>query len=97
MSWAHPTAQYGQTPGIALASLIRRDVAAASTGARLIPPPATAAPPAVAPYLRKSRRDRLIATLPFANAVERLEAASRPRLDARSRDSRFLPRPGGPR
>src|SRR2546422_9771467 len=63
MSWAQPTAQYGHTPGNALASLIRSDVAAASTGLRSIPPEATAVEAAATPYLRKSRRDRLIATL----------------------------------
>src|SRR5256886_412510 len=42
MSWAQPTAQYGHTPGNALASLIRSDVAAASTGLRSIPPEAAA-------------------------------------------------------
>src|SRR5205823_1687062 len=63
MSWAQPTAQYGHTPGNALASLIRSDVAAASTGLRSIAPDATAVEAAVMPYLRKSRRDRLMATL----------------------------------
>src|SRR5207245_8132500 len=63
MSWAQPTAQYGHTPGNALASLIRSDVAAASTGLRSMAPEATAVEAAAMPYLRKSRRDRLIATL----------------------------------
>src|SRR2546422_11580722 len=86
MSCAHPTAQYGQTPGTALASLILSEAAAASTGVRSIPPPTTAVPVA-APYLRKSRRDRLIATLLFGNDVERPEAALDPRLlDLGTRD-----------
>src|SRR5260370_1142870 len=69
-----PDAQCGQTRGNALGSLIRSEAAAASTGVRSIPPPTTAVP-AVAPYLRKSRRDRLITTLLFGNEVERPEAA----------------------
>src|SRR5438046_7664024 len=71
MSWAQPTAQYGHTPGTALASLIRNDVAAASTGLRSIPPDATAVEAAAMPYLKKSRRDRLIATLLYAERIGR--------------------------
>src|SRR5205809_6657276 len=60
MSCPQPTAQYGQTPANAFASLILSDTAAASTGSMSTPPP-SAAPVAVAPpYFRKSRRERLI-------------------------------------
>src|SRR5882672_11751429 len=60
MSCPQPTAQYGQTPANAFASLILSDTAAASTGAMSTPVP-SAAPVAVAPpYFRKSRRERLI-------------------------------------
>src|SRR5260370_32910182 len=60
MSCPQPTAQYGQTPANAFASLILSDTAAASTGSRSTPVP-SAAPVAVAPpYFRKSRRERLI-------------------------------------
>src|SRR3990172_3979779 len=64
MSWAQPTAQYGHTPGNAFASLIFKEVAAASTGARSNALAPTATPAAEAPaYLKKSRRDKLMATL----------------------------------
>src|SRR5918911_805598 len=60
MSCPQPTAQYGQTPANAFASLIFSETAAASTGSMSTPAP-SAAPVAVAPpYLRKSRRERLI-------------------------------------
>src|SRR5882672_3634737 len=60
MSCPQPTAQYGQTPANAFASLILSDTAAASTGSMSTPVP-RAAPVAVAPpYFRKSRRERLI-------------------------------------
>src|SRR5437879_10907624 len=60
MSCPQPTAQYGQTPANAFASLILSDTAAASTGNMSTPVP-SAAPVAVAPpYFRKSRRERLI-------------------------------------
>src|SRR5207248_11482542 len=60
MSWPQPTAQYGQTPANAFASLILSETAAASTGSMSTPAP-SAAPVAVAPpYFRKSRRERLI-------------------------------------
>src|SRR2546425_5620693 len=60
MSCPQPTAQYGQTPANAFASLILSDTAAASTGSMSTPAP-SAAPVAVAPpYFRKSRRERLI-------------------------------------
>src|SRR5919204_3635345 len=60
MSCPQPTAQYGQTPAKAFASLILSETAAASTGSMSTPAP-SAAPVAVAPpYLRKSRRERLI-------------------------------------
>src|SRR3972149_328578 len=63
-SWAQPTAQYGHTPGNAFASLIFKEVAAASTGARSNALAPTATPAAEAPaYLKKSRRDKLMATL----------------------------------
>src|SRR5437868_3333850 len=60
MSCPQPTAQYGQTPAKAFASLILSETAAASTGSMSTPVP-SAAPVAVAPpYFRKSRRERLI-------------------------------------
>src|SRR6267378_3632913 len=60
MSCPQPTAQYGQTPANAFASLILSETAAASTGSMSTPAP-SAAPVAVAPpYFRKSRRERLI-------------------------------------
>src|SRR5260370_38223989 len=60
MSWMHPTAQYGQTPGCTVASLILSVVAAACTGLRSRGAEPTATPAPVDPaYLRKSRRDRL--------------------------------------
>src|SRR5258708_22424400 len=60
MSCPQPTAQYGQTPANAFASLILSDTAAASTGSMSTLAP-SAAPVAVAPpYFRKSRRERLI-------------------------------------
>src|SRR5260370_16876761 len=63
MSWMHPTAQYGQTPGCTVASLILSVVAAACTGLRSRVAEPTATPAPVDPaYLRKSRRDRLMAT-----------------------------------
>src|SRR6266849_1234476 len=61
-SVAHPTEQYGQTLGVALACLIRSSCARASVGARLTPSPAM--PPSAVPVkapadrLKKSRRDR---------------------------------------
>src|SRR5919201_4039648 len=59
MSCPQPTAQYGQTPAKAFASLILSETAAASTGSMSTPAP-SAAPVAVAPpYFRKSRRERL--------------------------------------
>src|SRR5512138_2343026 len=62
-SWMHPTAQYGQTPGCTFASLIFSPVAAAWTGVRSRVAAPTATPAPVDPaYLRKSRRDRLMAT-----------------------------------
>src|SRR2546430_10488851 len=84
MSWAQPTAQYGHTPGNALASLIRSDVAAASTGLRSIAPDATAVEAAVMPYLRKSRRDRLMATLLHGDRIggsDRTGSAARRRSE----------------
>src|SRR6266511_2759396 len=64
MSWAQPTAQYGQTPGNTLASLIRSEVAAASTGARSTPRTPSATPAADVPEnLKKSRRERLMSAL----------------------------------
>src|SRR2546426_4959342 len=69
MSWAQPTAQYGHTPGNPLASLMGRDGAAASTGARLIPRAPSATPVADVPEnLRNSRRERLMSALPCATA-----------------------------
>src|ERR671934_2438122 len=60
MSCPQPTAQYGQTPAKAFASLILSETAAASTGDMSTPAP-SAAPVAVAPpYFRTSRRERLI-------------------------------------
>src|SRR5229473_4599669 len=60
MSCPQPTAQYGQTPANAFASLILSETAAASTGSMSTLAP-SAAPVAVAPpYFRKSRRERLI-------------------------------------
>src|SRR6266850_6545222 len=60
MSCPQPTAQYGQTPANAFASLILSETAAASTGSMSTPAP-SAAPVAAAPsYFRKSRRERLI-------------------------------------
>src|SRR5437879_13518610 len=91
MSWAQPTAQYGHTPGNALASLIRSDVAAASTGLRSMAPEATAVEAAAMPYLRKSRRDRLIATLLCARRIG--GSGQRPRLGPRPRDSPAHPIP----
>src|SRR5438445_8649260 len=64
-SVAHPTEQYGQTLGVALACLIRSSCARASVGARLTPSPAMppSAVPVTAPAdrLKKSRRDRSMA------------------------------------
>src|SRR6266850_1618590 len=69
MSWAQPTAQYGHTPGTTLASLIRSEVAAASTGARLTPRAPSATPVADVPeYFRNSRRERLMGALLCATA-----------------------------
>src|SRR5258708_1269442 len=78
MSCAHPTAQYGQTPGTALASLIRSDVAAASTGLRSIAPDAAAVEAVATPYLRKSRRDRLMATLLCDDRIGRSDRTRSP-------------------
>src|SRR6266446_676520 len=70
MSWMHPTAQYGQTPGCTVASLILSVVAAACTGLRSRVAEPTATPAPVDPaYLRKSRRDRLMATPRCASLV----------------------------
>src|SRR5260370_17211069 len=70
MSWMHPTAQYGQTPGCTVASLILSVVAAACTGLRSRVAEPTATPAPVDPaYLRKSRRDRLMATPRFSSLV----------------------------
>src|SRR5712691_2981231 len=75
MSWAQPTAQYGHTPGTTLASLMRSEVAAASTGARLTPRAPSATPVADVPeYFRNSRRDRLMSALPCATASSALAA-----------------------
>src|SRR2546428_14084122 len=68
-SVAQPTAQKGQTLGIAFACLIRSSCACARAGARLAPTPAR--PPNSVPVkalpdvLRKSRRDRSM-TIPYA-------------------------------
>src|SRR5260370_41631703 len=78
MSCAPPTAQYGQTPGTALASLIRSDVAPASTGLRSIAPDAAAVEAVATPYLRKSRRDRLMATLLGDERIGRSARTSAP-------------------
>src|SRR5712691_10979295 len=75
MSWAQPTAQYGQTPGTTLASLMRSEVAAASTGARLTPHAPSATPVADVPEnFRNSRRERLMSALPCATASSALAA-----------------------
>src|SRR5919109_1395537 len=60
MSCPHPTAQYGQTPANAFASLILSETAAASTGSRSAPAPSAPAVAVAPPYFRKSRRERLI-------------------------------------
>src|SRR3989441_555098 len=60
MSCPQPTAQYGQTPANAFASLILSDTAAASTGSRSTPAPSAPAVAVAPPYFRKSRRERLI-------------------------------------
>src|SRR5216110_2905485 len=93
MSWAQPTAQYGHTPGNALASLIRSDVAAASTGLRSIAPDATAVEAAAMPCLRKSRRDKLMATLLYDDRIggsDRIGSAGAP-LDLGA--CQLIPRP----
>src|SRR5919108_4776966 len=60
MSCPHPTAQYGQTPANAFASLILSETAAASTGSMSTPAPSAVAPAVAPPYFRKSRRERLM-------------------------------------
>src|SRR2546422_9809811 len=60
MSCPQPTAQYGQTPANAFASLILSDTDAASTGSRSTPAPSAPAVAVAPPYFRKSRRERLI-------------------------------------
>src|SRR2546428_13493767 len=60
MSCPQPTAQYGQTPANAFASLILSDTAAASTGSRSTPAPSAPAVAVAPPYFRKPRRERLI-------------------------------------
>src|SRR2546428_14170052 len=60
MSCPQPTAQYGQTPANAFASLILSDTAAASTGSRSPPAPSAPAVAVAPPYFRKARRERLI-------------------------------------
>src|SRR6266516_4121087 len=60
MSCPQPTAQYGQTPAKAFASLILSETAAASTGSMSTPAPSAPAVAVAPPYLRKSRRERLI-------------------------------------
>src|SRR5712691_4373748 len=75
MSWAQPTAQYGHTPGTTLASLMRSEVAAASTGARLTPRAPSATPVADVPeYFRNSRRERLMGALLCATASSVIES-----------------------
>src|SRR5712691_4858119 len=83
MSWAQPTAQYGHTPGTTLASLMRSEVAAASTGARLTPRAPSATPVADVPeYFRNSRRERLMGALLCATASSVIESV-RSELGAR--------------
>src|SRR5215470_1724750 len=60
MSCPQPTAQYGQTPANAFASLILSETAAASTGSMSTPAPSAPAVAVAPPYFRKSRRERLI-------------------------------------
>src|SRR5438874_13547801 len=60
MSWPQPTAQYGQTPAKALASLIFSETAAASIGSMSTPAPSAPAVAVALPDCRKSRRDRLM-------------------------------------
>src|SRR5207247_6746784 len=60
MSCPQPTAQYGQTPANAFASLILSETAAAATGRRATPAPSAPAVAVAPPYFRKSRRERLI-------------------------------------
>src|SRR5215813_5255721 len=75
-SWMHPTAQYGQTPGWTLASLILSVVAAACTGLRSSVAVPTATPAPVEPaYFRKSRRVRLMAT---PHCIESIRVIARP-------------------
>src|SRR2546428_12329905 len=60
MSCPQPTAQYGQTPANAFASLILSETAAASTGSMSTPAPSAPAVAAAPPYFRKTRRARPI-------------------------------------
>src|SRR2546425_4111963 len=60
MSCPQPTAQYGQTPANAFASLILSETAAASTGSMSTPAPSAPAVAVAPPYFRKARRERLI-------------------------------------
>src|SRR2546425_7018737 len=84
-SVAQPTAQKGQTLGIAFACLIRSSCACARAGARLAPAPAR--PPNAVPVkalpdvFRKSRRDRSMA-IPYGQgrnlAVDRCDGLFEP-------------------
>src|SRR2546426_6996003 len=60
MSCPQPTAQYGQTPANAFASLILSETAAASTGSMSTPAPSAPAVAGAPPYFRKPRRGRRI-------------------------------------
>src|SRR5882724_5112349 len=89
-SVAHPTEQYGQTLGVALACLIRSSCARARVGARLTPSPAM--PPSAVPVkapadrLKKSRRDRSMS--PPGVEMNTRPSLSTPPLEGLERRSR---------
>src|SRR6266571_6474719 len=85
-SVAHPTEQYGQTLGVALACLIRSSCARARVGARLIPSPAI--PPSAVPVkapadrLKKSRRDRSMSPMALGGDGEAIDTEAGDPLEA---------------
>src|SRR5712692_6762582 len=94
-SVAHPTEQYGQTLGVALACLIRSSCARARVGARLTPSPAM--PPSAVPVkapadrLKKSRRDRSMSPMFLGGNREAIDTEARGRGEAFSKNTQ-----GGP-